>query len=187
VTQLDVNAIAQEHFARLHRAALVMTGSPWDADDLAQEVFVVLAKNPNQFRGKSSVYTWLYGILLNLERRQRRRHGTNSRKLKVLWDEGAARAEKSPAAEAPIEAAEWKKSLWSRVARLPDGQREAVVLRFSEGLRYDEIAEVLECPLGTVKSRIHHGLANLRDIMESDGASPLEMPEHPREDENHAV
>ena len=52
--------------------------------------------------------------------------------------------------------------LWSKVAQLPDGQRQTLVLRFSEGLRYEEIADVLGCPLGTVKSRIHNGLLRLR-------------------------
>jgi RNA polymerase sigma-70 factor (ECF subfamily) len=167
----DLEEVTRACFARIHRAALVLTGNPWDADDLAQETFLVLAGQWRRFQGKSSVYTWLYGILLNLDRRERRRHGMRRRKLKVLWDNEPARDRVAPQSDLPVEVAEWKKSLWSFVARLPDGQREALVLRFSEGLRYDEIAQVMGCPLGTVKSRIFHGLAAVRRLLDADAES----------------
>ncbi len=73
------------------------------------------------------------------------------------------------------------------MAQLADGQRHALVLRFSEGLRYEEIAEVLECPLGTVKSRIFHGLAALRRILDQEGEDARRLPDFPSEDLSHAV
>jgi DNA-directed RNA polymerase specialized sigma24 family protein len=82
VQPLDVEATTREYFPRIHRAALVMCGNPWDADDLAQETFLVLARQGGDFQGRSSVYTWLYGIMLNLERRERRRCGLKRRKLR---------------------------------------------------------------------------------------------------------
>src|SRR5262249_2604037 len=122
--KLDIQATTDQYFARIHRAALVLTGNPWDADDLAQETFLVLAGQLDKFRGQSGVYTWLYGILLNLDRRERRRYGMRRRKLKVLWDNEPAAEQSIPAAETAIEVAEWKKSLWAFVAKLPDGQRQ---------------------------------------------------------------
>ncbi len=182
---LDVEQVTEEFFARVHRAALVLSGNPWDADDLAQETFLVLAKEAERFEGRSSLYTWLYGILLNLDRRRRRRSGLRLRKLYVLW--GNELSDKAtPAAETPIEVAEWKKSLWGLVATLPDGQRQALVLRFSEHLRYDEIAEVLECPLGTVKLRIFNGLAALRALLTED-SDARQIPPNAWEDLTHAV
>src|SRR5690348_8334678 len=80
VTSPDVHQASELYFARIHRAALVLTGNPWDADDLAQETFLVLARRGHEFQGRSSLYTFLYGILLNLERRERRRTGMNYRK-----------------------------------------------------------------------------------------------------------
>jgi RNA polymerase sigma-70 factor (ECF subfamily) len=187
VTRLDVQATTTQYFARIHRAALVLTGNPWDADDLAQETFLVLAAQVDRFRHQSGVYTWLYGILLNLERRERRRYGMRRRKLKVLWENEPATEQTTPSAETPIEVAEWKRSLWAWVSKLPDGQRQALVLRFSEGLRYDEIAVVMECPLGTVKSRIFHGLLALRKLLEAEGNETCELPAFPYEDISHAV
>src|SRR5215510_9539810 len=166
---LDLQETARQYFSRIHRAALVLSGNPWDADDLAQETFLILARQGGAFEGRSSIYTWLYGILLNLDRRERRRYGMRRRKLRVLWDSQPETIATSPGADAATEVSEWKKSLWARVAKLPDGQRQALVLRFSEALRYEEIAEVLECPLGTVKSRIFHGLGALRRILDSEG------------------
>jgi len=187
VARLDVEAVTEEHFARIHRAALVLCGNPWDADDLAQETFLALANQPDRFEHRSSVYTWLYGILLNLDRRERRRWGIHRRKLKVVSDEASVADHTTPAASAAVESAEWKKSLWAQVARLPDGQRQALVLRFSEGLRYEQIAEALQCPLGTVKSRIFHGLRGLRDLLQQEGEEIKEVPAYPGEDVNHAV
>ncbi len=184
---LDVDEAIRQHFPRIHRAALVLCGNPWDADDLAQETFLVMAKQGDQFQGRSSLYTWLYGILLNLDRRERRRFGMRRRKLQVLWDNEPTQPRTTPAADTAAEVGEWKRSLWGRVAQLPDGQRQALVLRFSEQLRYDEIAEALDCPLGTVKSRIFHGLLALRRVMEEQGEEAQQMPEHPYEDISRAV
>lgn len=187
MTRLNVDETTREHFARIHRAALILCGNPWDADDLAQETFMVLARQGSPYEGRSSVYTWLYGILLNLDRRQRRQLGMKRRKLRVLWDREPAEERSVPGADAPAEVAEWKNSLWARVALLPEGQRQSLVLRFSEGLRYEEIAEILECPLGTVKSRIFHGLAALRRILDSEGEEARQLPAFPSEGVSHAV
>lgn len=159
--QLNLPELIAEYFERIRRAALVLTGNPWDADDLAQEVFLIVAEAPDRFRGESKLFTWLYGVLLNLYRKQRRRAGMHQRKLQELQDQQTV--DTAPAAEAAVEAEEWKRSLWAQVAELPDRQREVLVLRFSEGLQYDEIAEVVRCPIGTVKSRIYYGLSALRD------------------------
>jgi RNA polymerase sigma-70 factor (ECF subfamily) len=184
---LDVEQTIQQYFPRIHRAALVLSGNPWDADDLAQETFLVMAQQIRQFEGRSSLYTWLYGILLNLDRRERRRYGLRRRKLQVLCDHELTQPRTAPAADTAVEVTEWKNSLWARVAKLPDGQRQALVLRFSEQLRYDEIAEALDCPLGTVKSRIFHGLLALRQVMEAEGEDARQLPEHPYEDISRAI
>ncbi|MCA9162897.1 MAG: sigma-70 family RNA polymerase sigma factor [Planctomycetales bacterium] len=185
--RIDIDQLTNDYLPRIHRAALVLTGNAWDADDLAQETFLVASRQLDRFRGQSNPFTWLYGILLNLERQQRRRDATRRRKLQVLGDEESSRPTAGPAADMPIQAAEWKQSLWSRVHELPDGQRQTLVLRFSENLRYEEIADVLQCPLGTVKSRIYHGLLALRQRLESEPNDLRELPAFPNEDQNYAI
>ncbi|MBI2825329.1 MAG: sigma-70 family RNA polymerase sigma factor [Planctomycetia bacterium] len=177
---IDVQQAGRDYMARIYRAALVLTGDPWEADDLTQEVFLVLAERGDSFQGRSQVYTWLYGVLLNLERTRRRRNDVRRRGLRVLWAQDAQARRTVPAAEAPLEAAEWKRSLWAGVARLSDGQRQTLVLRFSEHLSYEEIAAVMNCPLGTVKSRIFNGLAALKNEFGADESAAATLPVNPR-------
>jgi RNA polymerase sigma-70 factor, ECF subfamily len=183
----DVEQLTRDYFPRIHRAALLLTGNPWDADDLAQETFLVLSREGSKFRGESSWYTWLYGILLNLERVKRRRAGIGREKLQVIWNEEYERNREHPPASAAVESAEWRKSLWGYVAQLAEGQRQALVLRFSESLSYEAIANIMECPLGTVKSRIFHGLIALRQLLQRENADTLLMPRFFGEDQSHAV
>ena len=176
MTPTDVQELSRQYLPRIHRAALVLSGNPWDADDLAQETFLVFARTAHRFEGRSNLYTWLYGILLNLDRRRRRRDGVRRRRLRVLWAHEPVEERSSPAADLPLEVAEWKRSLWAEVARLPDGQREVLVLRYSEHLSYADIACVLDCPLGTVKSRIFNGLASLKNQIAGLGNEAHSIP-----------
>jgi RNA polymerase sigma-70 factor (ECF subfamily) len=106
------------------------------------------------------VETWLYAILINQHRRRIRTKERRQRRLR-RWGEWVWQSPQ-PAAECEMEFDEWRQSIWGQVAELPEAQRHAMVLRYSEELSYEEIAQVLECPLGTVKSRLHHALAALR-------------------------
>ncbi len=187
VTDKEIEEISQTYFSRIHRAALVLSGSPWEADDLAQETFMVFAAQADRFEGRSAIYTYLYGILLNLDRRERRRLGIHRRKLKVLWDREPENEQTVPAAETKLEIKEWKNSLWGLVDQLPEGQRQALVLRFSEQLKYEEIADVLDCPLGTVKSRIFHGLSGLRNLLDLEPETKKKLIEFNCKDLPHAI
>jgi RNA polymerase sigma-70 factor (ECF subfamily) len=148
----------------------VLTGNRWDADDLAQETFLQAMRSWRTFQGGSRAHTWLYAILLN-RHRSRLRSVWRRRQGWLRWLRRApARSEADPP-DAKIEWEEWRETLWAAVARLPQPQQHAVVLRYSEELTYDEIAEVLRCPIGTVKSRLHHGLAALgRNLAEQQAA-----------------
>lgn len=141
-----------------------------------------MAKDGHRFEGRSSLYTWLYGVLLNLDRRRRRRVGTQRRKLRVVWENEPPEKDTIPAAETALEVTEWKRSLWAYVDKLPESQRETIMLRFSEHLSYQEVADVLECPLGTVKSRIFNGLAALRELMQEEQDEIKDAPKFATED-----
>ena len=148
-----------EHYPRIRRAALVLSsGNAWDADDLAQETMLQAARGWRNFSGKSQVHTWLYSIFLNQHRRRLRTAGRWWRTW-TTWFERQPQCDPSP--QAALEADEWRQTLWSAVGELPEVQKQAVVLRWAEELSYDEIAQVLDCPIGTVKSRLHHALAAL--------------------------
>jgi RNA polymerase sigma-70 factor (ECF subfamily) len=160
VQEAELESLVVESYPRILRAALVLTGNRWDAEDLAQETFLQALGAWRRFRGRSRADTWLYAILLNRHRSRMR----SIRRRKQGWLRWLGRAPALPEADPPearVEWEEWRDTLWAAVARLPEPQQHAIVLRYSEGLSYGEIAEVLRCPMGTVKSRLHHGLAAL--------------------------
>lgn len=162
-----------EHYPRIRRAAMVLAnGNPWDADDLAQETMLQAARGWRTFAGRSQVHTWLYAILLNQHRRRMRSAGRWWRSWQG-WLEQKSASEDAAAHDA-LEAAEWKQTIWSAVGELPDAQKQSVLLRYAEDLTYEQIAEVLQCPIGTVKSRLHHGLAALARKLDGNAAALAE-------------
>jgi RNA polymerase sigma-70 factor (ECF subfamily) len=160
VEKAEIEALVEQSYPRILRAALVMTGDPWDAEDLAQETFLQAMRSWHRFARRSTPDTWLYSILLNL-RRKRLRSAQRRRSTWLQWFERERPSSRADSPEAEILRTEWRESLWAAVARLPEPQQHAVVLRYSEGLSYQQVAEILQVPIGTVKSRLHHALTAL--------------------------
>lgn len=167
-----------EHYPRIRRAALVLSnGDTWDADDLAQETMLQAARGWRRFAGDSQVHTWLYSILLNQHRRRLRSRGRWWRSWMEWFDRQPHSADETP--DGLLEREEWRKSIWSAVAELPQAQMQAVLLRYAENLSYEQIADVMHCPVGTVKSRLHHGLAALeKKLGKFEMAVTAEQPTH---------
>lgn len=155
----DFQGLIASHYPRIRRAALVLSGgNAWDADDLAQETMLQAARGWRRFSGGSRLDTWLFAILLNLHRR-RLRSAERGWRVWLGWFARRPAADERP--DRNLQAEEWRESLWSAVAELPEAQKQAVLLRYAEDFSYEAIAEVLGCPIGTVKSRLHHALAAL--------------------------
>lgn len=162
VARPEFETLIERHYPRIRRAAMLLTGDAWDAEDLAQETFLQAMQGWHRFAPTHRVETWLYAILVNLDRKRRRRHVRGWRQI-AKWfarqDSDTDRLSPSYA----VEVQEWRKSVWRAVASLPERQQHVIVLRYAEGLSYEEIAKVMDCPTGTVKSRLHHGLGALRN------------------------
>jgi RNA polymerase sigma-70 factor (ECF subfamily) len=152
--------IVDKHTARVYRLAYRLTGNPHDAEDLTQEVFVRVFRSldtytPGTFEG------WLHRVTTNLfldgaRRKQRIR-------FDALSDERAARLRSSsPSPDMAYADMHFEDDVERALATLPPDFRAAVVLCDVEGLSYEEIAEILDAKLGTVRSRIHRGRAQLR-------------------------
>lgn len=161
------------HYERIHRAAWLMTGDAWEAEDLAQETFVVAIDRWRSFGGRSSRLTWLYGILIRLRRRRAR----SVTRLRRRIEEYMSRKERTVAADPQLEFAyrQWRESVWADVATLPAAQREAILLRFAEGMTYEQIAQTSGCAVGTAKTRVHHGLSRLRNHRDRDNLAPPDV------------
>jgi RNA polymerase sigma factor (sigma-70 family) len=156
--------VVRDHSARVYRLAYRLTGNTHDAEDLTQEVFVRVFRSlatysPGTFEG------WLHRITTNLfldmaRRRQRIR-------FEGLGEETTARlsgAEPTPAQV--FDDRHLDGDVQAALKALPPEYRAAVILCDIEGLSYEEIADTLGIKLGTVRSRIHRGRAQLREALE---------------------
>jgi len=129
------------------------------AQDIAQEAFVKAFKNIEKFRGDSSFYTWIYRIAINTAKNFL---SSKSRKSEIYDDEimELKLSESAVTSENPeniLEAEELRSMMMEAIQGLPDDIRTTLSLREFDGLSYEEIAEVQNCPIGTVRSRIHKG------------------------------
>lgn len=147
-------ALYMRHRDWVVRLATRFTGQHADAMDVLQETFAYLFRKFPGFQLTASMTTFLYPVVRNLALAVRRK-----RRGQPLTSEVAD----SLAAAAPDAAGDLRAELASVVASLPEGQAEVLLMRFVDGMSLAEIAAALSLPLGTVKSRLHHALAALRD------------------------
>jgi RNA polymerase sigma factor (sigma-70 family) len=162
-------ALVRDHERLVFGLALRVVGNPADAEEVAQDTFEraynALAGYPAERVAAMRLRPWLAQIALNLARNRLRRRPPPTRPLEDGLPMLAA-----PAASDPAEVAEraQERDFWAELlACLPRGYREAVVLRHVEGLPYAEVAEVLDRPVGTVKTHVHRGVRLLRVELEA--------------------
>jgi RNA polymerase sigma-70 factor (ECF subfamily) len=132
---------------------------PTEAEDVAQEAFVKAYRALGSFRGDSAFYTWLYRIAVNTARnsiasRQRRPLDYEAELSESEQNNVAARLKHDDTPEATVLSEEIRQTVNDAIGQLPEDLRTAIVLREIEGLSYEEIATTMDCPVGTVRSRI---------------------------------
>jgi len=157
--------LVQLYQDRLYNSLLRVLGSADDAADIVQDAFVQAYVKLDSFRGGSAFYTWLYRIAFNLAMSQRRRahRETSLDQLKSLL--GAEPLDGRPSAEADVLRHERAELVHSALAELSFEHRQILVLREIDGCRYDEIAEILDLPVGTVRSRLFRARLEMRDLL----------------------
>jgi RNA polymerase sigma-70 factor (ECF subfamily) len=156
----------------VYNLILSMLGDVADAADGTQEVFLKAFRGIRGFRQGSSLKTWLYRIAIREALNHRRwfkRHLQKNVSIDAEPAEGHAHIDVEDLGASPFEqlaTREIQHAVHSALQQVPDAFRSAVILRDLEGLSYEEVAEVLECHVGTVKSRILRGRRALREILE---------------------
>lgn len=159
-----------------------IVGREEDARDLCQETFLKAYRALGAFKREACFSSWLYQIALNLCRdRMRRRRLRPLVSLEELDDRGASLVTRRPDPHALAEAEGLSRIVQAAVASLPEDQREVIVLKEYQDLTFLEIAEVLDLPLSTVKTRLYRGLVQLRERLEREGirgaaAVPAPLP-----------
>ncbi len=156
----------------VYNLILSMLGDVADAADGTQEVFLKAFRGIRSFRQGSSLKTWLYRIAIREALNHKRwfkRHLQKNVSIDAEPEEGHAAIEIEDMAATPFEqfaAHEIQAAVQGALQQIPEVFRSAVILRDLEGLSYEEIAEVLECSAGTVKSRILRGRRALKELLE---------------------
>ncbi|MBL0250198.1 MAG: sigma-70 family RNA polymerase sigma factor [Elusimicrobia bacterium] len=160
----DFVELVRRHSPKIFGLALRLCGNPVDGEDLAQETFIAAYRRFDQFRGDADFGSWAYRICVNLWKNRVRYE-----KRRAFWkhipffgggdrDDGDPKpldiADPRDVTDAPAEASERRRWVRDAIAGLHPEERAALVLREMEDKSYEEIAELLGVPLGTVKSRI---------------------------------
>lgn len=152
----------RRHQAPLYRFALRMTGSPWAAEEIVQDVFMMLVREPQKFDPeRGTLGAFLYGVARNRVMKHIERSPRDI-SLDQNTDQGtyAVAIDRFTPAEW-AEMRERREQVRTAVLELPVEFRETVVLCELEELSYDEAAKLLDCPVGTIRSRLHRGRALL--------------------------
>ncbi|HXN21661.1 MAG TPA: sigma-70 family RNA polymerase sigma factor [Candidatus Dormibacteraeota bacterium] len=164
--------LVSHHHAPVYNLILGMLGNVSDAADATQEVFLKAFRGIRSFRSGSSLKTWLYRIAVREALNQRRwfwRHHRQQTSIDAETLEGSKPFELEDLAASPFEQLETHEvqiAVRGALEKVPEVFRSAVILRDLEGLSYEEVAEVLDVSVGTVKSRILRGRRVLREVLE---------------------
>jgi RNA polymerase sigma-70 factor, ECF subfamily len=160
--QAAFRTLLDRHARYLYGVAHAMTGSATEAEDIVQETLVGALTASGKFRGESSVRTWLVRILINrvrMWRRSGKRHeGTISLDAPGVPGEPAS-AGGASTGSTPVDA---KLDLTQMLAQLSAEHRQVIILRELQGMSYEEMAQALGVPRGTVESRLHRAREELR-------------------------
>ena len=160
---------ALEALAIAHRPIVLRTAQQLLADrdlaeDVTQDVFVRLQAALPGFRGDAALSTWLHRVTVNVCRDHLRRARGRTAELQDLTDDERLRVHEHPDRSVDVERA--RTAVREAIARLPDDQREAVMLRYIMDLPYEEISRITATPLGTVASRVFRALARIGQDLE---------------------
>jgi RNA polymerase sigma-70 factor (ECF subfamily) len=164
-------SLYNRHLKRIYNIAWRMMGSGADAEDIAQEVMLKAWRALPAFKLGSAFGTWLYRIAMNACCDELRRRRTKTVSVEEMHDNGR---------ELEVEGFEERSVTgggiaWA-VARLSEEYRAALVLRDVEGYSYEEIADILRCPIGTVRSRINRAREQMRSMLYASGTLQAASP-----------
>jgi RNA polymerase sigma-70 factor (ECF subfamily) len=156
-----VKELVDSYGDRLLRSAFSLCGNETEAQDIVQDTFLQALRSIHRFQRRSTIYTWLHAILLNLTR-----HYHRDRK-RIVYDDDLADREAPPADEtspnpdAGIASSEISKAL----RQLSTAHREVIALRYYENMKVHEIAAQLGISKGTVKSRLHYAIGDMQRLL----------------------
>jgi len=155
-----LGALFDRYYAQIYRTAMAITHENPVAEDIAQDCFLKLHHYANRIDTSLPLAPWLYRVTVNLSYTWIARQKKRSISLEALVDQLMSPPWQAP--EQLAESTEIQEQVRAAVRDLHFNQRVVVVLHYLSGLSLDDIAEILDCPVGTVKSRLYYARENLR-------------------------
>jgi RNA polymerase sigma-70 factor (ECF subfamily) len=187
-----LHGLVDRYSSRLFGFLFRLCGRRNEAEDLMQEVFVRIVRTIERYRDDGRFEAWLFRIAANLVRdsiRRRRRRPTQIGPDANDDDDPLDRAADSAGPpEAALETAEEVARLNAALQRLPDAEREVIMLRHFSDLSFKEVADIMGTPIGTALARSHRALRRLKELMEAgEGRHPGVAWPNREKDEHEAV
>jgi RNA polymerase sigma-70 factor (ECF subfamily) len=162
--------LVSRYYARLYNAVYRLVDHPDDAADVVQDAFLNAYQSLHTFKGEAEFFTWLYRIAFNTTISLKRRKRAN-----VSLDVGGPEGVIDPADSseyvrpgAAFERQEEELQLQTALTRLSHEHREVLVLKDIEGMKYEQIAQILGVPVGTIRSRLHRARLELRELLDAE-------------------
>jgi RNA polymerase sigma-70 factor (ECF subfamily) len=159
--------LVSRYQTRLYNAALRLVHSPDDAADVVQEAFLSAYQALHTFKGDAEFFTWLYRITFNaaisLKRKKRPAISLDASAQDSGFEPDDSSEYVKPGAA--LERTEDERRLAAAIAKLSPEHREVLLMKDIDGLKYEDIAEVLGVPIGTIRSRLHRARLELRDLL----------------------
>ena len=161
--------LVQKYQNRLYSSMVQITKSESEAEDVVQDAFVLAFSKLDTFKGDSAFFTWIYRIAFNVAiSRIRRKHSPPTVSLQGKDEHSRMDfPDHGPAPDAKIRQDEEASKLKAALARLSAEHRTILVLREMDELDYDAISEVLDLPVGTVRSRLHRARGRLWELLQT--------------------
>lgn len=168
--QVSFEQVVREHQDMVFRMLVRLTGTREHVDDLAQQVFLRLYRALPSFRGDALLTTYLHRIVVNVAQDEWKRRKKESDRNTSLSDDIAGWEQRlhhpSPSAEQELETRELQHTVERAMQTLSAIERSVLVLYHQEERSYQQIAETLKLPIGTVRTHLHRGRAKLRSELE---------------------
>ena len=160
--------LVSRYQARLYNAAMRLVDNPEDAADVVQDSFLNAFQALHTFKGDAEFFTWLYRIAFNtaisLKRKKRAAVSLDGRGPEAGLEPDDPSEYIKPGAA--LERGEEERQLQEAMNRLSHEHREVIVLKEIEGLKYEDIADILGVPIGTIRSRLHRARLELRELLQ---------------------
>lgn len=163
--------LIKRHQKNIYNIAYRMMGNEEDAKDVAQEAIIKIYKYIDRFRGDSDFSTWVYRIAINAckDELRKKKHNVVYLDQEIQTANGTLKNQLEDQGMKPDEIAEnleLNNTIQEAISKLPEINRVVVILRDIQGFSYEDISKALECPVGTVKSRINRGRKLLKEFLE---------------------